>query len=49
MERNRRKAISVLPVISASEENLFVGLLRLHDLIRAGFSISTSPSKENQP
>lgn len=41
MERNRRKAISVLPVISSSEGGLFVGLLRLHDLIRAGFSIST--------
>ena len=49
MERNRRKAISVLPVISSSEGGLFVGLLRLHDLIRAGFSISTPPSKEDQP
>jgi arabinose-5-phosphate isomerase len=47
MERNRRKAISVLPVISASEGGLFVGLLRLHDLIRAGFSICTSPSKQD--
>ncbi len=49
MERNRRKAISVLPVISVSEGGLFVGLLRLHDLIRAGFSISTPPSEEDKP
>ncbi|MFM7264032.1 MAG: SIS domain-containing protein, partial [Cyanobium sp.] len=49
MERNRRKAISVLPVVSASKGGCFVGLLRLHDLIRAGFSISTAPSEEMQP
>jgi len=49
MERNRRKAISVLPVVSASDGGCFVGLLRLHDLIRAGFSISTSPTKEDEP
>jgi arabinose-5-phosphate isomerase len=49
MERNHRKAISVLPVINPNEPVCLVGLLRLHDLIRAGFSISTSPSSENQP
>lgn len=49
MERNRRMAISVLPVISASERGFFVGLLRLHDLIRAGFSISISPSEQDHP
>ena len=36
MERNRRKAISVLPVQAASGE--LVGLLRLHDLVQAGLS-----------
>lgn len=40
MESNRRKAISVLPVISTSDEAAFVGLLRLHDLIQAGFSLA---------
>ena len=36
MERNRRKAISVLPVESSNGELL--GLLRLHDLVQAGLS-----------
>ncbi|MFN6339597.1 MAG: SIS domain-containing protein [Cyanobacteriota bacterium] len=36
MERNRRKAIAVLPVVE--EEARMVGLLRLHDLIRAGLA-----------
>jgi hypothetical protein len=40
MEINRRKAISVLPVISASDGAAFVGLVRLRDLIQTGFSIS---------
>jgi arabinose-5-phosphate isomerase len=36
MERNRRKAIAVLPVIDAAERML--GLLRLHDLVQAGLT-----------
>ena len=36
MERNRRKAIGVLPVIDAAERML--GLLRLHDLVQAGLT-----------
>jgi arabinose-5-phosphate isomerase len=34
MERNRRKPISVLPVVNTAGE--FEGLLRLHDLVQAG-------------
>ncbi len=34
MERNRRKAIAVLPVVAPSGE--LEGLLRLHDLVQAG-------------
>ncbi len=36
MERNRRKAIAVLPVTSADQRML--GLLRLHDLVQAGLT-----------
>ncbi|QEY32424.1 KpsF/GutQ family sugar-phosphate isomerase [Synechococcus sp. RSCCF101] len=36
MERNRRKPISVLPVVSPTREML--GLLRLHDLVQAGLA-----------
>jgi len=36
MERNRRKAIAVLPVVDGEERML--GLLRLHDLVRAGLA-----------
>lgn len=36
MERNRRKPISVLPVVDASQSLL--GLLRLHDLVQAGLA-----------
>lgn len=44
MELNRRKAISVLPVVDAADATQIVGFLRLHDLIQAGFSIkSQSP------
>jgi arabinose-5-phosphate isomerase len=38
MERNRRKAIAVLPVVSADARML--GLLRLHDLVMAGLTNS---------
>ncbi len=39
MERNHRKAISVLPVVSSvSEGAKLLGLLRLHDLVRAGLT-----------
>jgi arabinose-5-phosphate isomerase len=43
MERNRRKAISVMPVVHTLDASVVVGLLRLHDLIQAGFSITTPP------
>ena len=36
MERNRRKAIGVLPVVDA--EARMLGLLRLHDLVQAGLA-----------
>jgi len=36
MERNRRKAIGVLPVVDA--EDRMQGLLRLHDLVQAGLA-----------
>lgn len=36
MENNRRKPISVLPVVNASGQ--LVGLLRLHDLVQAGLT-----------
>ena len=36
MENNRRKPISVLPVLD--EQSKFIGLLRLHDLVKAGLS-----------
>ncbi len=48
MESNRRKPISVLPVISSSDEGALVGFLRLHDLIQAGFSISGPLDSEDQ-
>ena len=35
MEKNFKKPISVLPVIN--DENKICGLLRLHDLVQAGF------------
>lgn len=40
MERNPRKAISVLPVVEANQPGRVTGLLRLHDLVQAGFSRS---------
>ncbi|WP_216901876.1 KpsF/GutQ family sugar-phosphate isomerase [Synechococcus sp. CCY 9618] len=36
MERNRRKAIAVLPVVDLNQRML--GLLRLHDLVQAGLT-----------
>ena len=36
MEKNRKKPISLLPVIGENSE--FIGILRLHDLIQAGLS-----------
>ena len=38
MERNPRKAISVLPVVEPSQPHQLLGLLRLHDLVQAGFT-----------
>ena len=43
MERNRRKAISVMPVQAVGGE--LVGLLRLHDLVQAGLSRASSPQQ----
>ena len=34
MENNRKKSISVLPVVD--KDSNFLGLLRLHDLIQSG-------------
>jgi arabinose-5-phosphate isomerase len=39
MERNRRKAIAVLPVVDGEQRML--GLLRLHDLVQAGLTRGT--------
>jgi len=36
MEKNRKKPISLLPVIGKNSE--FIGILRLHDLIQSGLS-----------
>ena len=36
MEHNRRKPISVLPVVG--EQKRLLGLLRLHDLVQAGLA-----------
>ena len=36
MERNRRKPISVLPVVNGTQQ--MMGLLRLHDLVQAGLA-----------
>ena len=36
MEHNRRKPISVLPVVN--QEHQLIGLLRLHDLVQAGLA-----------
>ena len=36
MEHNRRKPISMLPVVN--QENQLMGLLRLHDLVQAGLA-----------
>jgi arabinose-5-phosphate isomerase len=38
MERNPRKPISVLAVVEADRARTLTGLLRLHDLVQAGFS-----------
>ena len=38
MERNPHQAISVLPVVNPAQPRLLLGLLRLHDLVQAGFT-----------
>ncbi|MCT0223922.1 KpsF/GutQ family sugar-phosphate isomerase [Synechococcus sp. CS-1328] len=46
MERNRRKPISILPVLAntgADEDRQLQGLLRLHDLVQAGLTSGRSP------
>jgi arabinose-5-phosphate isomerase len=42
MERNPRQAIAVLPVVDSQQPDQLLGLLRLHDLVQAGFSTSTT-------
>ena len=39
MERNHRKAIGVLPVVTS--EGRMLGLLRLHDLVQAGLTTTS--------
>ncbi|MGB5134735.1 MAG: KpsF/GutQ family sugar-phosphate isomerase [Prochlorococcaceae cyanobacterium] len=43
MEHNPRQAISVLPVVHPEHPGQLVGLLRLHDLVQAGFSTAHNP------
>jgi arabinose-5-phosphate isomerase len=46
MEQNQRKPVTVLPVINLAntQPRQLLGLLRLHDLVQAGFT--TSPAAE---
>ena len=44
MEQNQRKPVTVLPVVDPAQPRQLVGLLRLHDLVQAGFP--TSPAAE---
>jgi arabinose-5-phosphate isomerase len=44
MERNPRQAIAVLPVVHPDQHLHLLGLLRLHDLVQAGFTLSEKPS-----
>jgi arabinose-5-phosphate isomerase len=46
MERNPAQALSVLPVIDGGE---LVGLLRLHDLVQAGFTSNQAASAAAAP
>ena len=46
MERNPAQALSVLPVIEGAE---LVGLLRLHDLVQAGFTSNQAASAAAAP
>ena len=45
MERNPHQAISVLPVVDPAQPRLLLGLLRLHDLVQAGFTTSTAAER----
>ncbi len=42
MEQNQRKPVSVLPVVHPEQPQRLLGLLRLHDLVQAGFTSSAS-------
>jgi arabinose-5-phosphate isomerase len=42
MELNPHQAISVLPVVDPNQPHLLLGLLRLHDLVQAGFTSTAS-------
>jgi arabinose-5-phosphate isomerase len=47
MEQNQRKPVTVLPVIDLAnpESRQLLGLLRLHDLVQAGFTTSTAAER----
>jgi arabinose-5-phosphate isomerase len=45
MERNPRQAISVLPVVDPAQPRQLLGLLRLHDLVQAGFTTSLAAER----
>jgi len=45
MERNPRQAISVLPVVDPAQPRQLLGLLRLHDLVQAGFTTSPAAAR----
>ncbi len=45
MECNPRQAISVLPVVDPAQPRQLLGLLRLHDLVQAGFTTSTAAER----
>jgi len=42
MENNPNGAISVLPIVEPDPPHSLVGILRLHDLVQAGFTLSES-------
>jgi arabinose-5-phosphate isomerase len=45
MECNPRKAISVLPVVDPARPRQLLGLLRLHDLVQAGFTTTSGDAE----
>jgi arabinose-5-phosphate isomerase len=45
MEQNERKPVTVLPVVDLAQPRQLLGLLRLHDLVQAGFTTSSAPER----